>query len=265
MDPLMCPRKPWGAGIALWVSARARVVVTDSHYSRTEIQRHLGLPEAKIRVLPIGVGPSYKPTNDPGKLDSVRQRYELKKPFLFYVGNFKPHKNVGALIQAYAALDLSFRSTYELVLGGRRDRCVGELEGLAEQLGVGNEVRFVGQIDEEDLPHFYSAAELFVFPSLFEGFGLPPLEAMACGTAVVCSNRTSLPEVVGDAGRLVDPSDVETMCAAIEALLRDQSSRRELVRRGLKRAAEFRSEVVFARHLELLENVGGATSGGENG
>ena len=185
----------------------------------------------------------------------MRQRYGIRAPYIFYLGNFKPHKNVQALLRAFAILPGDLKRRCQLVLGGRFDHWQGQLGLLAHELSIAERTLFIGQVEEEDMPALYSGAEVFVFPSLYEGFGLLPLEAMACGTAVVSSNRTSLPEVVGAAGRLIEPLDTQEMSAAIGQVLEDESIRLELARKGFERARLFRSADICEEQMSILEKV----------
>ena len=187
----------------------------------------------------------------------MKKRYGIDAPYIYYLGNFKPHKNVQALIGAYARLEASLRDRFTLVIGGREDRWFSERQNLVVDLGVADRVRFIGQVDEADMPGLYSGAELFVFPSIYEGFGLPPLEAMACGTPVLCSNRTSLPEVVGDAGRIVDPEDRVAFTRALADLLGSPDELDGLAKAGLAQAHLFRADAICERQMQLLEEVAG--------
>jgi alpha-1,3-rhamnosyl/mannosyltransferase len=193
--------------------------------------------------------------DDTAAIDRVGAGYGIARPYIFYLGNFKPHKNVQALIGAYAALPEGLRQHYPLVLGGREDIWQASRRQLADDMGLGETVRFIGQVAEEDMPALYSGAELFVFPSLYEGFGLPPLEAMACGTAVVASALTSIPEVVAEAGCLVDVQDVQLLAAAMQRVLEDRQERDRMQQKGLERAAQFRSADICQQQLEILERV----------
>lgn len=242
--------------MAARVGRRANVVLADSQYSADDISRLLDLPRDKVEVLPIGLEERYKPVFDGEVLARVQRKYKMESSYLFYLGNFKPHKNVQGLIEAYATLPEAVRAEFQLVLGGREDRWCGERKALAATLGVAARVHFIGQVEEEDMPALFSGAALFVFPSLYEGFGLPPLEAMACGAPVLCSDRTSLPEVVGDAGALFDPDAKEAWSQALVALLANPSERKKMSDLGLQRAQLFRADTLCERQMKILERVG---------
>ncbi|MBI4233938.1 MAG: glycosyltransferase family 4 protein [Chloroflexi bacterium] len=239
------------------VARRADLAFADSTHSSLDAQRFLGLEVEKIRVLPLALSEGYGPVRDRAVLEGAWQRYGVRPPYVFYLGHFRPHKNVQALLRAFAALGEELCSRYQLVLGGRPDHWQAECRRLAGELGIAGWVRFTGMVAEEDMPALFSGADLFVFPSLYEGFGLPPLEAMACGTAVVVSNRTSLPEVVGEAGVLVDPEDLGGLAAVIGRILEDDGERGRLERAGLERAARFSPPLIYERQLVILEELAG--------
>ncbi|MGH7355807.1 MAG: glycosyltransferase family 4 protein [Candidatus Rokuibacteriota bacterium] len=233
----------------------AAAVIADSEASRRDIVARLGVAPAKVRVIPVGLGPEFRPTTPDA---STLVRYGLRQPYALYVGNFKPHKNVPRLLRAWAGLPGDLRAAHRLVLaGGDRDGRA-ELEALAGSLGLGDGLAFAGLVADADLPAVYGGAALVVLPSLEEGFGLPALEAMACGTPVVASNRGALPEVVGEAGLLVDPDKDDALEAALTAALSSAELRADLRRRGLARAAEFPMERTAGRVLALCAEVGGA-------
>ncbi len=163
----------------------------------------------------------------------------MEGDYILYVGNFGPHKNLSALLRTYAHLDKDLREKFSLVLAGRRDEWTPRTRHAAGQLGVGHNVRTPGHVAEQHLPALYAGASAFVTLSRWEGFGLPVLEAMACCTPVMCSNRTSLPEVAGDAALLVDPDDREACEAGLGKILTDELFRAELQAKGLARAKDF--------------------------
>lgn len=250
------------------VSRRAAAIIADSESSKRDIIKIFGVPEQKIRVIPLGISEEYKPVIDRGLVENIKNNYGITGRYLLYIGNFKPHKNIGRLIEAFAGViknpilipplqkegEGGF-SDLKLVFGGKRDRFVPSLEELAEKLGIRDKIIFTDFINDEDLPALYSGAEIFVCPSLYEGFGLPVLEAMACGTPVICSNTTSLPEVAGDAGILINPEDIKSITSAIITLLKDDKHRENVKKRGLERAKEFTVEKYSSKILLLIETI----------
>ena len=258
--PQYCTLRRWPRNwitrrVSARVARRASLILTVSEHTRRDITALFGVSEDKIEVVPNAVGPLYDPVTDSDAMEACWRRYEVEPPYILYVGNFKPHKNVESLLRAFACFSTSLREEYQLVLGGQADRWLDERRALAEDLGIHHQTRFIGAVAEKDLPALYTGASVFVFPSLYEGFGLPPLEAMACGTAVVASNRSSLPEVVGEAGRLVDPVDVPSLAEAIREVISDDRTRNDMESRGIDRAAAFRTDDICERQLQIVERV----------
>jgi alpha-1,3-rhamnosyl/mannosyltransferase len=241
--------------MARLVARRAAAIITDSEYARQDIMRLLGVPREKLVVLPIGITAAYRPIHDPQPLTRVTHHYGISRPYILYVGNFKPHKNVTTLLDAFARLPKPIAKAHQLVLGGAWDTFQPAHAALAAALGLAERVIFPGFIAEPDLPALYSAAALFVLPSTYEGFGLPVLEAMACGTPVICGRVTSLPEVVGDSALLIDPHNAAEMAVAIERGLSDPVLRQALRAQGLQRAQRFTPQHTARRVLVLLERV----------
>jgi glycosyltransferase involved in cell wall biosynthesis len=234
--------------------ARADRIIAVSENTRRDALRFYRLDPAKIDMIPEGVEPHFRPETNPDRLVALRTRYALPARFLLYIGTIEPRKNLPTLLEAYRTLR-DWGCEFRLVIVGKKGwLCKGFFHRLRE-LGLEGEVIFPGYIPDDDLPALYSAAEAFVFPSLYEGFGLPPLEAMACGTPVVCSNASSLPEVVGDAGLLVAPDDVSGLAAAVERVLADPSLRAELSARGRERAARFTWHETARRTLEVYQGL----------
>jgi glycosyltransferase involved in cell wall biosynthesis len=231
------------SGLSALAARRARAVIAVSEHSKRDIERTLGLPPERIHVIGNAVDASYRPIRDPRLLTAVQERYGLGERFILYFGGFDTRKNVLRVVQAYARIREAFDEPYQLVLAGRL-RYVGhplypDPRVIVRELGIESDVIFTGQIREQDKAPLYSAAQVFVFPSLYEGFGMPVLEAMACGAAVVTSNSSALPEVAGDAAVLVDPSSTDAIGEAILALLRDPARRDELGQAARARAAHF--------------------------
>jgi glycosyltransferase involved in cell wall biosynthesis len=233
-------------------------VITASEAARCDLQTTFGVPRAKLTAIPLGVDDRFRPQPEPA-VESLRQRYSLPTPYVLYLGSNKPHKNIGALIDAWASLVRNRSVPVSgdpacLVIAGHADPRYTLARKRALEHGVASTVRFLPDIADDDLPALLSGALCFVFPSLHEGFGLPPLEAMACGTPVIASNRTSLPEVVGEAGLLVDPEPA-ALAAAIARLVVDSDLRSTLHRRGLERAAGFSWERTATETLQVYRQV----------
>jgi glycosyltransferase involved in cell wall biosynthesis len=176
---------------------------------------------------------------------------------MLYVGTIEPRKNLRRLLQAYTILRQQRRARHKLVLAGGLGWLYEDILQDVEELVAEQEVVYLGRIPDDDLPVLYSLCDVFVFPSLYEGFGLPPLEAMACGTPVICSNSSSLPEVVGDAGILVSAEDVDGLADAMGALLNDPDRRAMLAQRALERAHRFTWEAAAERMLNIYHRIGG--------
>jgi glycosyltransferase involved in cell wall biosynthesis len=228
----------------------ARRVVAITENARQDFIAEFGLRPERITAIPLGVDPSFRPASE-SELGRVRAKYGLPERFALYLGSNKPHKNLFGLVQAWQALG---DSTAHLVVAGAWDDRYPEARALSESRGIAT-IQWIGRVAEKDLPALYSAAEMFVFPSLFEGFGLPVVEAMACGTPVICSRVTALPEVAGDATMLVEPADTEALRGALERLLGDKGLRAQLREQGLARAARFSWERTAAQTLEIYRQV----------
>jgi len=230
--------------------ARADRVLADSEATRADLIRLLGVPPERVEVLYSGVDPRFRPEPEPGERERLQARYGVgERPYVLSVGTLQPRKNYVRLIRAFAHL----RPDLYLVIAGGRGWLYEEV--LAEAERHPDRVRVLGFVDEADLPALYRGAALFVFPSLYEGFGLPVLEAMACGVPVVCSNSSSLPEVAGEAALLVDPHDEEGLAEAMRRALEDEGARRRMIARGLERAAGFTWERAARQLLAAFEAV----------
>jgi glycosyltransferase involved in cell wall biosynthesis len=206
-----------------------------SESTKRDLVHHYGLSPGKVDVVYNGVDADFRPL-PPAQIASFRAKQGLADRFILFLGTLEPRKNVTGLIEAYARLS---PPRPPLVLVGGKGWLYDTVFARVEALGLSGDVHFVGYVPAEDLPLWYNAATVFVYPSLYEGFGLPPLEAMACGTPVVVSAASSLPEVVGEAGLLVDPERVEALAEAIERMIADSDLREEMRSAGLARAAGF--------------------------
>jgi len=220
------------------VSARrARRVIAISESTRQDVIRHLGVAPERVDVIHCGVDPSFHPL-PASEVESFRLEHHLFDPFVLFVGTLEPRKNVELLIRAYARWRGSCARAPKLVIVGAKGWYFETIFRTVASLGLDDIVLFPGYISTEQLPLWYNAAGLFVYPSLFEGFGLPVLEAMACGTPVICSNVSSLPEVAGDAAILVSPDDEVALADAMGAVWESSGLRDAMIERGLARARE---------------------------
>jgi glycosyltransferase involved in cell wall biosynthesis len=221
------------------VAGRARGVFTVTRCVRDEVRDLLGVPEERIHVVPPAPGDIFQAVEDPAVLSSIRDRYGLNEPYLLFVGSLEPRKNLERLIRAFDLCRRSAASPYNLVVvGGRGWRFAPVFETVAS-LSRPESVRFLDYVPLPDLPAIYTLAEAFAFPSLDEGFGVPPLEAMRCGTPALVSDIPPLREVCGDAALFVDPGSVVSLARGITRILSDEALRTELKDRGRKKGIEF--------------------------
>ena len=239
---------------------RASHVIAISASTAQDLTRFFGVPAERITVTFPGVDAAYQPVQDGSRLASFRRLRDLPEKFILFVGTFEPRKNLLTLLQAYAKFRRQTKRDYKLVLGGGMGWLYQPVFAAVEELELQGDVIFPGFIPEDELPLWYNAADVFVYPSLYEGFGLPPLEAMACGTPVIVSDVSSLPEVVGDAALLVDPHKPDEWAAALSLLCRDVDLRTDLVSRGLERAQEFSWTRMARETIQVYRDV---LSGGE--
>ena len=231
-----------------WGIRRASHLIVPSHHTKGDLISYLKIPEDRISVIYNGLDHNvFKPV-------SAQTGYE---PYILYVGSERPRKNLGRLLEAFALLKKEFPELKLVKVGsrGRSERYRRNTLSRAISLGIAEDVVFVDHVSDEELAGYYSAAALLVYPSLYEGFGLPPLEAMACGCPVVASNTSSLPEVIGDAGIMVDPCDVPALAQAMRRVLSDSRLRGELVEKGLKRAQRFSWDRAAEQTWEVYRKV----------
>jgi len=232
---------------------RVDAVITDSEASKADIVRFLGVSPAGICVIYPGVSQALR-AGPKSAAGTVGSKYGLPECYILFVGSVEKRKNLRGLLRAYALLRQRGEQSPLVVVGARRWKYSQILKTLKE-LDLGKDVIFTGYVPDADLPAVYSGADLFVFPSFYEGFGLPPLEAMACGTPVVCSNAASLPEVVGDAAVMVDPYDVEGLAEAMRRVLACAGLRAELRAKGLERARQFTWERAARETIDVYRKV----------
>ncbi|MDZ7272132.1 MAG: glycosyltransferase family 4 protein [candidate division KSB1 bacterium] len=241
--------------IPVAVQKAARVIaITES--TRRDLLRILPVSEEKVVVVPYGVDSIFQTVEDDERIAALRRRYGVPERYLLFVGMLEPRKNLVRVVQAFGRLKSSDRAMpHKLVLAGNKGWGYEEARREVERLGLEQEVIFTGPVPHDELPPLFSGADLFVYPSLYEGFGLPVVEAMACGTPVITSNVSSLPEVAGDAALLVDPLDVEDLAEAMRRVLTDGDLRQQMRARGLEQASNFTWEETARRTLEVYEQA----------
>jgi glycosyltransferase involved in cell wall biosynthesis len=223
-----------------WTASRAAAIVTVSEHSKRDIVRLLGVPPAKVHVTYEAAGDEFNPRAEPGEGERLRATYGLPDRFLLYLGGAERRKNIETLLRAWAQVQEDLPDTHLVIVAHLppADALYPDLPRLARDLGLRG-VRFVDAVAERDKPGLYRTAAAFAFPSTYEGFGLPPLEAMACGTPVISANATSLPEVVGEGGILVPANNIEAWAGALRDVLLSPELAADLGRRGIARAADF--------------------------
>ncbi len=233
---------------------KADFILADSGNTRRDLVELMGVPPEKVEVLYAGVGEEFRPSDG----ERARARYSLPRSFILSLGTLEPRKNFANLIRAFALVkrELGPGNDLKLVIAGRKGWLYEEIFRAVEECGLEGEVVFPGYVEDEDLPSLYSAAELFVYPSLYEGFGLPPLEAMACGVPVVSSEAPPLPEILGDAALFFPPRDVEAMASAMERALMDRELRQRLRERGFARSSLFSWDDSARKLLEIYSHLG---------
>jgi len=265
LTTLLVPEYQHGAKARLYnalvgASARgANHIITDSWASKHEIEAHLGIPDERVTAVHLAASPHYTPQEN-GLIDmAVLRKYDLPDFYVLYLGGYEIHKNVMTLLHAWTYVGQALGIEYPLVLAGKKPEgataVFPDYADAIENLGLQEYIRWIGFVDEEDKPVLYRHAETFVFPSRREGFGLPVLEAMACGVPVVTSTSTSLPEVVGDAGFAIDPDDARGFAGAIIATIVQENLAVELRQKSKQQAATFSWERTAMETLLVYDRV----------
>ena len=242
---------------SMWAASRkSDRILTVSEASKRDILRFFDVPPEKVAVIYNAIDERFLAPANPERMDLIKKRYQLDHPFVLYVGNIKPHKNIERLIASFGKAREQCDDNLKLIIIGDE---ISKYPGMRQQVHrhkLDKHVRFLGFQPMETLAAFYRLARAFVFPSLYEGFGLPPLEAMACGTPVVTSNVSSLPEVAGGAALLVDPYDEEAIAAGIVRAVTDDTLRNELIELGRQRARTFSWKQSVQKIHEIYMQVG---------
>jgi glycosyltransferase involved in cell wall biosynthesis len=230
-------------------------IIAVSQATKQDLINLLGVPKDKITVIYEGRNPIYEPINKAKAHAFVKAKFGLEPNFIFFVSTLEPRKNIPTLLEGYKWLKIHHKRPEKLVLTGSKGWLIEEIEETIEKLGLKNDVLLTGRVNDSALHHLYNAASIFAYPSFYEGFGLPPLEAMNCGIPVIASKIKVMPEVVGDAALLVDPHDAEDLGIAMHRLLTDETLRTEMIAKGFKRAANFSWEQTARETLAVYHQV----------
>jgi glycosyltransferase involved in cell wall biosynthesis len=230
-------------------------IIAVSESTKQDTVRHLGVAEDKITVVYEAANPIFRPLDRAEAREKVRNRHGVDGPFVLFVSTIEPRKNVPTLLRAMWQLGERYKEDVHLVLAGGKGWLYEDAFAVVDELGLDDRVHFVGRVSSEDLLYLYNAAEMLAHPAFYEGFGLPPLEAMACGLPVIVSAVASLPEVVGDAGLLVDPHDADELTVAIHRVLNEPDLAAEMRDKGIRQAARFSWERAARETLSIYQRV----------
>ncbi len=231
-------------------------LIAVSEATKHSLRDIYGIEEKRISVVPEGYDQTLFKVLNEKETEKVVTKYKLKEPYILNVGTIQPRKNIVRLIEAFSIMRKTTELPHTLVIVGKPGWKNEDIYTAPARYGVTDAVRFLGHVPDNDLPSLFNRAEIFIYPSLYEGFGLPVIEAMACGTPVITSNVSSLPEAAGDAGVLVDPNNIEEMTSALINLAINPDKRQSMVGRGLKWSRNFMWESAARRTLAVLEGVG---------
>jgi glycosyltransferase involved in cell wall biosynthesis len=236
-------------------SRRAAAIITVSQLSKEDIIKHLDVNPGLVHVTHEAVSSSFQPVDDPKQARAIQMKYGLESKFFLAIGSSDPRKNIATLVNAYALLPEDLRAEYHLAIVWTASVLATSISKIIQDLNIDQYVHFLFQVSNEDLVFLYNEASLFVFPSLYEGFGLPILEAMACGTPVIASNTSSIPEIAGDAALLVEADDTHGISGAMRQVVTDHKLASEMAQKGLKRSAAFSWEKCARETLTVYKQT----------
>jgi len=234
---------------------KSKLIICVSENIRELTAKKFNLPPERLAVVYHGVDKQFKPINEEKVRDALEQNFGITTPYILFAGKLEARKNIVRLIEAFATCRDKMNTDIKLVLAGRRTWEPEVIEQKIDQLGIKDHIIEIGHVDNSDMPLLYNGAELFAFPSLWEGFGIPIIESMACGTPVVTSNNSCIPEVTGGAALLIDPYDVEDIATAFYTILTDVKTKNELIDKGIQRAKSFTWEKTAQQTLDAYEKV----------
>ncbi|GAB6169196.1 glycosyltransferase family 1 protein [Clostridium carnis] len=230
-------------------------ILTVSEFSKQDIAKEFNFPEDKIFVTHLAAEDIYRPLSKCQCKKIIQEKYGIKEDFILYVGGFSPRKNILGIIESFSLLNPSLRKNLKLVITGKKGISYDKYKTRTDELKISDNVIFTDFIPLENLPLFYNASELLVYPSFYEGFGLPPLEAMACGTPVIASNVTSLPEICSDAALLVDPYNIDELTYAMERVLNDSLLKLTMIRKGLIKSSNYSWKYTAIETIKAYEKM----------
>ncbi len=234
---------------------KADGLIAVSGCTKKDLIRLFRVPEEKVTVIYEGANELFKPVDDKTLLENIREKYSLPEKYILYVGMLEPRKNVPVLIRAFKQLKDLTGVEHKLVIAGKKGWMFNEIFNTVQLLKLEDEVIFTGYIADKELPLVYGASKLFVYPSTYEGFGLPPLEAMACGVPVIASDVSSIPEITGDAAELVNPGNADELSRAMSKIISDKSLQESMKKKGLERAGMFSWEKTASQTLEVYKKT----------
>jgi glycosyltransferase involved in cell wall biosynthesis len=230
-------------------------IITVSNFSREDISQALNFPKEKIFVTHLAAEDIYYPRNKLECKNYIRTHYGIEDNFILYIGGFSPRKNIKGLIEAFSKVKAKLKDNVKLVILGKKGRSYYDYRDLVHSLNLKDEVIFTGYVPMEELPLFYNAAYVFCYPSFYEGFGLPPIEAMACGTPTIASNVTSIPEILGDAVLYVNPSNIEDLSEKLLNILSDKTLHDKMYFKSLKQSGKYSWKNTAIETIEILSKL----------
>ena len=233
---------------------KASFIITTSRNTKNDLIKYFSINLQKINVIPLASNLN-RENIDSSKQEEIIQKYGIKKDYLMYIGRLRKHKNILGIIESYKLAKEKYNITNKLVFVGKIDNSYIDLKEVLKEQGLEKDVLPIGYVSEDDLPQIYSAASMLIFPSLYEGFGLPVLDAFSVGTPVITSNTSSLPEVAGDAAVLVDPKNIEEIASGVQKILQDDNFRQSLIQKGYEQVKKFSWEKTAKDTLEVFNKI----------
>lgn len=234
---------------------RSGKLIAVSNSTKSDLEQFFNLNSNKVSVIHEAADPSFRKIENTETLETYRRNVLLPENFILYVGNTKPYKNISTLLRAFKLFKTTWKSDYFLVVAGKKDRFHQTTFQMAKELGLLSNVRFFDNFTEKELPLLYNLAKLFVFPSYYEGFGLPPLEAISCGTPVIASSSASLPEILGEGATLIDPDDVNGFAKAMKDVLTNDGLRKQMSKKGIEQSKKFSWEKTAEETLSVYKEL----------